>query len=453
MSKKKNPMVFLDVSIDGSSPERMIFELFNDIVPKTAENFRALCTGEKGTGSATGKPLHYKGSIFHRIIKGFMAQGGDFSRRDGTGGESIYGGKFADENFKLHHDGAGLLSMANAGPDTNGSQFFITFKAVHHLDGKHVVFGKLVKGHDTLKKIERVDTHQTKPVVPVKIVSCGELLEGKNQGATLQENDKKKESKMKAVKDVSSDAEGCEMGRRGKRKKHSKERRRKRRRKYYSSESDSSSDTETESSDYDSDSDSYSSSSSYVTSSSDDRRRRRKKSSKRDKYRRDKRKRDRRRDKRRRRRDRRSKRKSKRIVESSTDTETETTSESSSEENGTNDRRRARMSKHSKMSVGNQSHLVEQEATVSKRMNGDTIDELEPAEQALPRENGELQSNGIEMEAKSDKSQDRRPNLDDPPSKSRFHPSSMAIIFYACQFFQIFVFLSEVDQQESEPES
>lgn len=103
--------------------------------------------------------------------------------------------------------------------------------------------------------------------------------------------------------------------------------------------------------------------------------------------------------------------------------------------------------------VGNQSLLVEQEATVSKRMNGDAIDELEPVEQALPRENGELQNNGIEMEAESDKSQDRRPNLDDPPSKSRFHPSPMAIIFYACQFFQIFVFLSEVDQQELEPES
>ncbi|KAL5975267.1 cytochrome P450 monooxygenase 63 [Asimina triloba] len=183
MAKKKNPLVFLDVSIDGDLKERMVFELFFDIVPKTSENFRALCTGEKGIGPTTGKPLHYKGSIFHRIIKGFMAQGGDFSKKDGqenvgTGGESIYGGKFEDENFKLNHDGPGLLSMANAGPGTNGSQFFITFKAAHHLDGKHVVFGKLVQGHETLRKMERVETEKSKPgrpAVPVKIVDCGEL--------------------------------------------------------------------------------------------------------------------------------------------------------------------------------------------------------------------------------------------------------------------------------------
>ncbi|CAA7403146.1 unnamed protein product [Spirodela intermedia] len=132
-------------------------QLFSDVVPKTAENFRALCTGkyrELGTGATTAKPLHYKGTAFHRIIKGFMAQ--------------VY------ENFTLRHDGPGILSMANAGRDTNGSQFFITFKATPHLDGKHVVFGKLVQGHEFLKRLEAVETDDTRPIHPVKIVDCGE---------------------------------------------------------------------------------------------------------------------------------------------------------------------------------------------------------------------------------------------------------------------------------------
>ncbi|CAA6666363.1 unnamed protein product [Spirodela intermedia] len=145
-------------------------QLFSDVVPKTAENFRALCTGkyrELGTGATTAKPLHYKGTAFHRIIKGFMAQ---------VWGESIYGGKFAGEyeNFTLRHDGPGILSMANAGRDTNGSQFFITFKATPHLDGKHVVFGKLVQGYEFLKRLEAVETDDTRPIHPVKIVDCGE---------------------------------------------------------------------------------------------------------------------------------------------------------------------------------------------------------------------------------------------------------------------------------------
>ena len=136
--------VFFDITVAGQAAGRIEFALYGD-TPKTSENFRALCTGEKGTGKS-GKPLHYKGSKFHRLITDFMAQGGDFTAGNGTGGESIYGTKFADENFKHKHTQAGQLSMANAGPGTNGSQFFITFDAFPHLDGKHVVFGEVTKG-------------------------------------------------------------------------------------------------------------------------------------------------------------------------------------------------------------------------------------------------------------------------------------------------------------------
>lgn len=182
MGEQENPRVFFDVSIDGKNAGRIVFELFKDVVPKTAENFRALCTGEKGMGSSTGKPLHYKGCSFHRIIKEFMIQGGDFSNRDGTGGESIYGAKFEDENFEIKHEQPGLLSMANAGPNTNGSQFFITTVPTPHLDGKHVVFGKVLKGMNVVRTLEHQEAKDDKPLKECVIADCGEIKPGEDDG-------------------------------------------------------------------------------------------------------------------------------------------------------------------------------------------------------------------------------------------------------------------------------
>eukprot|EP00123_Amoebidium_parasiticum_P013729 comp22119_c0_seq2/m.32332 comp22119_c0_seq2/g.32332 ORF comp22119_c0_seq2/g.32332 comp22119_c0_seq2/m.32332 type:complete len:199 (-) comp22119_c0_seq2:320-916(-) len=167
--KMANPKVFFDMTVGGAPAGRVVMELRADVVPKTAENFRALCTGEKGFG--------FKNSTFHRVIPQFMCQGGDFTNHNGTGGKSIYGKRFDDENFLLKHDAEGLLSMANAGPNTNGSQFFITTVVTPWLDGRHVVFGKVVEGMDVVKAIERLGSRNGVTQKRIVVEDCGELTQ------------------------------------------------------------------------------------------------------------------------------------------------------------------------------------------------------------------------------------------------------------------------------------
>jgi len=176
MSRSK---VFFDINIGGKKAGRINFILYDDIVPKTAANFKALCTGEKGMGKS-GKPLHFKGCVFHRVIPEFMIQGGDFTRGNGTGGESIYGNKFPDENFKAKHTRPGLLSMANSGPNTNGSQFFLTTVKTSWLDGAHVVFGEIAE-NDTdsfavMKLLEKQGSEDGTTSTKCFIEDCGAAL-------------------------------------------------------------------------------------------------------------------------------------------------------------------------------------------------------------------------------------------------------------------------------------
>jgi len=158
---------FFDIVMDGERIGRVVFTLYTDVTPKTCENFRALCTGEKGIG--------YKGCPFHRIIPNFMIQGGDFTRQNGTGGVSIYGDKFADENFVKKHTKPGLLSMANAGPNTNGSQFFITTVVTDWLDGKHVVFGEVSSGMDVINAMSKCGSNTGTPSRRFSIIDCGQF--------------------------------------------------------------------------------------------------------------------------------------------------------------------------------------------------------------------------------------------------------------------------------------
>ncbi|CAG9580228.1 unnamed protein product [Danaus chrysippus] len=183
--KPQRDRVFMDISIGGLPSGRIVFELFNDVAPKTAENFRALCSGDMGVGKVTGKPLTYKGMVFHRVVKDFMIQGGDFTNANGTGGESIYGGTFEDETFELQHDRPYLLSMANRGKDTNGSQFFIV----------HVVFGHVVTGAALVRQLEALPVDRNaRPLQDVVVANCGQLVRLKTGKKRKQDKEKVKES-------------------------------------------------------------------------------------------------------------------------------------------------------------------------------------------------------------------------------------------------------------------
>ncbi|ESW34470.1 hypothetical protein PHAVU_001G155500 [Phaseolus vulgaris] len=409
MGLEKNVRVFFDVSIDADPVERIVIQLFDSIVPKTAENFRALCTGEKGIGESTGKPLHYKGTSFHRIIKGFMAQGGDFSRGNGTGGESIYGGKFADENFKLRHDGPGFLSMANSGPNTNGSQFFITFKRQPHLDGKHVVFGKVVNGMDALKKIELVGTSDGKPTQTVKIIDCGEVFETKAQHTVEKEKGKRRKSGKPLNSDDSS--ESSDKKSRGKRKKSSKDTKTKRRR-YSTSDSDSySSDSESDSA---SDSESDSSDSDSSSYGKHQKRRNKRKHGKKRKIGRNQRKRSRHS------RSRRSKHKSRRSSEDSSDSSSTSGSSSSDEKadrrssgrktHADNKAERNQDTEKQSSSLPRQDQIIPEQTTDTKIRR--TVDKQSHEEGELSPENGAFVNNGHDTQAEFSKPAKQHANSD-----------------------------------------
>jgi len=201
--KAKRPRCFMDITIGGIPVGRLIFELYSDITPRTCENFRALCTGEKGIGKQTGKPLHYQGTTFHRVVKDFMIQSGDFSDGNGKGGESIYNGTFEDENFEMKHDKPFLLSMANKGPNTNGSQYFILTQPAPHLDDIHTVFGVLISGKEVVKEIEELQVDKkSRPLQDARIVNCGELV--------LKSKAKKEESESSSDSGSSTEAESGE---------------------------------------------------------------------------------------------------------------------------------------------------------------------------------------------------------------------------------------------------
>uniref|UniRef100_A0A3Q0T4T8 peptidylprolyl isomerase n=1 Tax=Amphilophus citrinellus TaxID=61819 RepID=A0A3Q0T4T8_AMPCI len=240
MGVKDRPQCYFDVELNREPIGRIVFQLFSDICPKTSKNFLCLCTGEKRTGKVTGKKLCYKGSTFHRVVKNFMIQGGDFTEGNGRGGESIYGGYFEDENFTLKHDRAFLLSMANRGKDTNGSQFFITTKMAPHLDGVHVVFGLVISGFEVIKKIEGLKTDSaSRPYADVRVVDCGQLitksandvLEGKRKRASHSaDSSLNSHDSSSQFSSVESESESDAKHRHHKQKRHSKSKRSKKKR-------------------------------------------------------------------------------------------------------------------------------------------------------------------------------------------------------------------------------
>ncbi|XP_071769852.2 NK-tumor recognition protein isoform X1 [Centroberyx gerrardi] len=241
MGVKDRPQCYFDVELNREPVGRIVFQLFSDICPKTSKNFLCLCTGEKGTGKTTGKKLCFKGSTFHRVVKNFMVQGGDFTEGNGRGGESIYGGYFEDENFILKHDRAFLLSMANRGKDTNGSQFFITTKMAPHLDGVHVVFGLVISGFEVIKKIEGLKTDSaSRPYADVRVVDCGQLitksandvLEGKRKRTSHSADSSLNSHELSSQfsSSMESESESVEKRRHRKHKRHAKSKRSKKKR-------------------------------------------------------------------------------------------------------------------------------------------------------------------------------------------------------------------------------